>query len=275
MRKFLLLLCLSCPVYATMNGQLVERIGDELYFDIDTETYDCESFEDIKKQKEEDGKTVPPPTTVTGALCRLLGTRTEAREALDELAGAIGAHEAYVLTPKPDEDDGLNHIPTREGFLTEENMRVFAFKEKKENADEEKRTFFYRLLNPLYTGQDIAEVLEKTYVVNTNNTSDQVEKNVKRNNELLFSWDVQAKSLAELSFEKSLTYDMNASDGIRALCKGKKTLQEKLRCGLIYQMMMAKTIWEIIELSNFASGVTSKKLIEGVSKKSIFKWQEN
>ena len=88
---------------------------------------------------------------------------------------------------------------------------------------------------------------------------------------MLFALDVQAKSLAELSFERSLFYDVNASPSVRTLCAGKKTLQEKLRCDFIYQMLTAKTLWEIVEISNFSSGVMSKQLIEGTPKKSIFK----
>lgn len=273
MRKFLFFFLLACPAFATINGSLIEQIGDALYFEFDGDTYDCESFEDIKKTAEEAGHTFGDPITLTQSLCQLLGTRTEAREALDQLAEAIGAHEVYVLNEDPTEDETVYLIPNRVGFLNEQEMALLVSKEKK-TGDEEKKTFYYQLLNPLYTGEDVAKTIESEYVVNTANPSDGVEKNVKRNNELLFALDVQAKALAELSFSKSLLYDAASPEGVRALCKDKKTLQEKLRCDFIYQMMMAKTLWEMAQLSNFASGVTSKRLIEGIPKKDVFKeWE--
>jgi len=277
MRKFLVFFLLACPVFATINGPLIEQIGDALYFEFDDQTYDCESFEDIKKTAEEAGHTFEDPTTITQSLCQLLGTRTEAREALDQLADAIGGHEIYVLneasTEDTSEDQSVYLIPNRAGFLTEQEMALLISKENK-TGDEEKKTFFYQLLNPLYTGEEVADTIESEYVVNTANPSDGVEKNVKRNNELLFALDVQAKALAELSFRKSLLYDAASPEGVRALCKDKKTLQEKLRCDFIYQMMMAKTLWEMAQLSNFASGVTSKRLIEGIPKKDVFRGWE-
>ena len=277
MKKFLFFFLWAFPVFATINGSLIEQIGEDLYFEFEGATYDCESFEDIKKTAEEAGRTVANPTTITQSLCRLLGTRTEARKAFDKLADAIGLHEIYVLTEDPTEDPTEEQtvylIPDRPGFLTEQEMALLVSKESA-GAGDEKKTFFYQLLNPLYTGEDVAKIIEDVYVVNTDNTSDGVEKNVKRNNELLFALDVQAKALAGLSFEKSLLYDATSPDGVRALCKDKKTLQEKLRCDFIYQMMMAKTLWEIAQISNFSSGVTSKRLIEGIPKKDVFKeWE--
>ena len=53
MKKLIIFLFFSCPVYATVNGSLIEQLGADLYFSLDEQTYyDCESFEDVKEEWE-------------------------------------------------------------------------------------------------------------------------------------------------------------------------------------------------------------------------------
>ena len=244
MKLFLLFLSFIPLIsWATINPTLIESIGDTLYFEADDgETYDCAEVQSLV----EEGQTIVFDTW-TQSFCQLVGTRQKLLTLTDKIQQAVGTKEKISL----DE-------PERNAFLKEHELTLFLEKEKEDlNSPGSVKDVLQEV-----STEHIEELLESKYSYQDEKLDD-IEKNVKKNREFFFSLDVQGKSLADLSFERSLKYG-DDREQIRGFCRKAFNLQEKLKCDNLYQILTIKTMYEMLGISSLNSGVSIINIYGGL-----------
>lgn len=243
MIKIIWTLFLFIPLvsWATINPDLIKKIGDELYFEANGETYDCAEVQSLV----DEGNGTLSWDTWTRSFCQLVGTRKELLVLTDKIQQAIGRKK------KIEKDE-----PERKAFLKEYELSLFLEAETGNNPS------FKNELEKLWPAD---EELESVFDVYSYRGADlgNLERKIKKNREFFFSLDVQAKSLADLSFERSLTYG-NDREAMRQLCGAALNLQEKLKCDNLYQILTMKTMYEILGISSLNSSVSIINIYGGL-----------